>query len=455
MTIMKQASNRSHAEHHNVVGSARIARRASRRLRMESMEGRLMLSTTVTYFTPVDMTPAQISFDADQPVVTVGQFEFSPAFREGGFIVTPFSPTTDSFHSVDFDVVEVIGAPQEFPANPADQPLADSITNNSATINVSTNTDTNFAAGLDAGPSGVLFGNTGLQPAVISSLELKRAAEEIVGPVLTANDVEEASRDEGGPISIAAVLTGVRPLEGLEPHVPAPSQLAVATDEDSPPTVRIAGLPSSVDRQISGELARATVFEIAGGEPAIAAAKSQVDRTDPHAEPRAEVEPEIYRPVSNQGQPIPARDVVPERVSHRATNRPAEFALHGSGPSFGLALHRSIRDDQSTGSLAYLDQVTEPNAVLAGANAANASTLDAAHEEVFERLGETANVAATSAAINLSWRGALNTTPLLMILALERIATSNLRCAIRRDAFVSRQKALGRRRSFEHIHKGS
>ena len=57
--------------------------------------------------------------------------------------------------------------------------------------------------------------------------------------------------------------------------------------------------------------------------------------------------------------------------------------------------------------------------------------LDSAHMEAFEELAVEKVAARSALGMEFSLRGALNATPLLMILALERIAASNSRRANR------------------------
>jgi hypothetical protein len=73
-----------------------------------------------------------------------------------------------------------------------------------------------------------------------------------------------------------------------------------------------------------------------------------------------------------------------------------------------------------------------------------AAPLDRAREEAFEEFDIQELAAGPSLVLESSLRGALNATPLLMILALERIAASNSRRTNRQDEFVSAHRRPSR-----------
>jgi hypothetical protein len=416
---------------------------------MESMEGRLMLATTVTEFLPSGLTAAQYFTDSDAPAFTANRSTFDFSLHEGGFISAPLKPVTNP---LDLDAVGDFSPPQLAPSNPSFQDSADLPASVANPVNISGG-DTTLSTEDNSNSGGLHFGNSGIQPAIISSYESTRGAAAFIGPVLSASHFVEPLRDEGGPISIAAVLTNIRPLETLESHEPAPTQLAASVDDEAPTTSSLTDLQGPADREISGELARALVFEIAGGEPTASARIPHADRTDASADPPDGISQQIYRPVSIQDQPSQAQGSMPERVGRTVQVR-STIAQHGAGSVFRTAV-QNFRggDDQATISPTLVPLSERKIASAGAAVAAIAAPRDPARAQVFEGLGQQSDVPAEPLAIQISWRGALNATPLLMILALERIAASNSRRASRHEEFVSTHKSCGRSRAFEQLRK--
>ena len=71
---------------------ARVFGSTSRRLRLEGMEGRLMLSTTAEVdFPPLNLTVAQFNFDSMAPTPGGEVSIYNAAGNSGGFIETPYS----------------------------------------------------------------------------------------------------------------------------------------------------------------------------------------------------------------------------------------------------------------------------------------------------------------------------------------------------------------------------
>ena len=421
---------------------------------MESMEGRLMLATTVIDFLPSGLTPVEIGIDADQPAFTASPLPFAPSPREGGFITPPFVPGTDS---LDFSPADDPSTPQTNPTNSVIQSSADTNSNSTKETNHTTS-DVTLPTGSPAGLGGLhLFDSSGIQPAVISSLETLRSTSGFLGPVLAANYRDEPQRDEGGPISIAAVLNDIRNLEHSEPQEPAPSQLADTTNTDASATNRLADASHAADRQISGELARAIVFEIAGDEPANASGTSRADRLHLNDQPGDRANPDAYRPVSYHDEFGPGRDSNTEQVSRTMLTRPVTLVRHEAGAdTISPALQTARRSDENGGELLPPMPLSERKPAVSAVSASSSSAeLQLAYAQVYEHLGEEAEAVADPPATVFSWGTALNATPLLMVLALERIAASNSRRAGRHEAFVSTNKTLARKRTFERLTESS
>ena len=116
------------------------------------------------------------------------------------------------------------------------------------------------------------------------------------------------------------------------------------------------------------------------------------------------------------------------------------------------ALHIAGRSNENGGELLPPMPLSERKPVVAGVSpSSSAAELQSAYAQAYEHLGEAAEAVADPPAAAFSWRSALNATPLLMVLALERIAASNSRRAGRHDEFISGRKSLGRQRTFERL----
>jgi hypothetical protein len=418
---------------------------------MESMEGRLMLATIVSDFLTVGLTPAEIGMDTVQPAFTASPLPFTPLSREGGFIIPPFSPGTNS---IDYDIADHALTPEENPANSLIQrPTEANINSTNSTKGTNTSDITLSTESSDGAGSLHSFGNFEIEPAVMTSLDTFRSTSGFIGPVVAVSYRAELGRDEGGPISIAAVLTSIRPLEYLESQELGPSQLAVEASGESSAAPRLADGGGSTDRQIYSELARAMVFEIAGGEPANVSGPPRPDHLHFNDQPRDQANPGFYRPVSYHDESVPPPDAGKERVGRSIPTRPATFVRQAGGNhSIVSAPQQARRVEELVGELLPPMPLSGRKSVGTGALPSSSSTeLPSAHAQAFENLGEEAEAAADSPAIALSWRSALNATPLLMVLALERIAASNSRRANRHEAFVSTHRSSGRRRTFERL----
>jgi hypothetical protein len=410
------------------------------------MEGRLMLATTVIDFLPAGLTPAEINLDADQPAFTASPLPFAPSSREGGFITAPLAPGADF---IDSSPAEDSLTPQANPTKPQIEVPAEAITNGTTGTNT-TSGDFVLSTESPAGPGGLyLFDNSGIQPAVITSLESLRSTNGFVGPVVAASDRNELTRGEGGPISIAAVLSSIQPRENMETQEPGPTQFAATSDERSATDWLDETSHAAAGREITGELARAMVFEIAGGEPANASGATRADRL--HDQPGDQADPDAPRPVSYHEGPLAPRG----QVSRSTLTRPVSFVRHdGMNDTDRPALEHSYLVDNDGGELLPPMPLSERKSGVHGASESSRSgEVTSAYPGIFEHLGEEAELAANPPAIAFSWRTALNATPLLMVLALERIAASNSRRASRHEAFISTKKSMGRKRSFEHLIK--
>jgi hypothetical protein len=166
-------------------------------------------------------------------------------------------------------------------------------------------------------------------------------------------------------------------------------------------------------------------FELAGGEPA-----------DAHRASRTEHNPAAQTPDHNsRTQPDqPVSSVAPRDFDHvvAAATSHSSIATAQTAAVFGML--GGIVPDLQTGFQPSAEQMDERGAPLAGepnAEMRKSASLESAHMLAFEQLANNETAARSSLGLEFSLRGALNATPLLMILALERIAANNSRRASR------------------------
>jgi hypothetical protein len=263
-----------------------------------------------------------------------------------------------------------------------------------------------------------------LQPSVIPIWDPQPQGPSL-DPGLARIRPTAALNEEGGLIEIETVLTSM--------DSPAEPRLGdVATDppeesdsdkpDESFPLAANTPFPGSM---IASELARATAFELAGGEPAD---DGRVTRAQQDEAP------------TTQGQsPSTPR----EPLSAVETNRNADRSVSASAPSQvdAVAVQMASAAGPLGGYVSDLQLTAWPAAEPAagrlrgsataprGRQLDGASAFDAAHTAVYEELKENRIDGRSSLGWEFSLHGALNATPLLMILALERIAASNSRRA--------------------------
>jgi hypothetical protein len=385
-----------------------VRRGGARRLGVEPMEGRLMLSTSAADFTSSEFLSIRTFLEGHlpkAPVIEIGTLVEVVNF-EGGFI-TPDSVMLDSFN---------ISAGRNWLT----------YRNNLTPSTVITSSDS------------VDFGNVYLDTTAIRGLVIPAADSDggmttTIEQSFTGSLAAGTNRNEGGAIPIEPILAIAGHGPGLEPgqHV---VQKATARAGESKWLLRTVIDVTEGDK-ISGEWARPTMLEMAGGEPA---------RPGPPAAPQREVTPTLDADdIPRAAQPLSSRAVPGTSAlnvaQHRASN--PTRSTGATIPTENIAAANQLLSPNSEWS-AWLASVSTPahansrilsdasnlTEVLFPANSTGTmSGLDtSAYAEVYEQLGRSDQTVAQSLAGD-AWRHAWKATPLLMILALERIAASNSR----------------------------
>ena len=394
-------------------------RAALRRLSVEAMEGRLMLSTNGPDFGSFDLLSTQFGLDAYQIKTAAIHSVQAGTPLEGGFVPSASSPLDGLFTS--FDRTSVVGL-----RGSADHHvLLSPSTSETDFTSVTGNGMTDFDA--------VRFDTPGTPRLVIVRADSDGGLIQRLESTLAGNLRNGINENEGGAIPIQSILAVVGPGGTLES-----GERIVSKSGGEPAQITQTVTMSSEGGVISGEWARPTMLEMAGGEPVSIARPAPAP---PDFTSTLDRDPRADQPLSSRGAP----SALANAFAHR----------QGSAPSGGAAASTSIEETPtltlrgsvgsvSQGTTSFADdwhplqlqsRVSSNDAVsqelpqepsllpaIAGPEAS-------AYAEAFAQFGTRDETVRQSLAGHNPWRESLKVTPLLMILALERIAASNSRRA--------------------------
>jgi hypothetical protein len=230
--------------------------------------------------------------------------------------------------------------------------------------------------------------------------------------------VEASASSEGGAISIETIIASKELNPDVEPGRQTPSEVIAQQTAPLPkPSQSWAEAPMAVDRSVSGEWARGVVFETAGGEPA------------------NDFRPLIRgaRPASSESRP---RDndlsASQQRIKLAGEISASEAAYQSDSNATKLASQdRSLASQSGLSRSSQLD----PNAAAQAADASQTLAAEAgsvaaplansARDEALEQLVE--GDAATADWLDRYSGRAVNASPVLLVLALERVTARKLR----------------------------
>ena len=273
----------------------------------------------------------------------------------------------------------------------------------------------------------LLLSGPGLQPQVIPAWsDTVAPATNNIQPIVVGPNPTLPSVSEGGSIPIHAIFADFRKDAHLASGVKTAPSPSAETSVDSLSSARRA---STTDNAIAGEWARAMVFEIAGGEPTSSDSHSPSDKgeTLQHSEPFSSVETPQNAMLadrhaamsSNEGPPV-GKPVQPQATQ-----------LSGQTAAAMAQLAAGMLAADSSATLGVPQLFAESRDVTALAAAVD-----------FDALGEENAAAIISVADGKSWLRSIGTSPLLMVLALERIAALNSRRATRESRIAATKKPL-------------
>ena len=366
-----------------------------RRLRLEPMEGRLMLSAAGPDFATLNMSAAHLTLESTGPLIPLDKQS------EGGFIIADFSPGAAG---VDADGA-VVGSV-----------LFDSMSNVLGTRGILLTNGTNTFSFYDA---------TGaIRPAVIVPND--GSLETVDTTTVDAVD-QSPVPDEGGTIRIESILATIGSSDRASRREPMATPLVEKRVGGStiPQTSMVESL-SDEENTLTGEWARAVVFEMAGGEP------EAVQSTTQHEHGKTgEVKTRFGRSFTStesdqsHAPETSANDVAAGRDGLRQ-ERDGDVRTHAMQESASPPRLDLVHDTSVRVSPASRSGTATATAIVAATPGTPADfATDSALEEAFEQLGEHEEAGAHWLA-DYSGRS-LEAKPLLILLALERIAARNSR----------------------------
>jgi hypothetical protein len=371
------------------------------------MESRMMLSATgiespqpIPEITQSTLIPAQISFAG-------AYFNLAPSSPDGGLTLSDtatnaqfdstIAVTRKNSISLDFNSVDL--NPLYVPSRAL--PVYDS----------------------------PLLSGTGLKPEVIAASPNIGSLDLTSQPVVIGPSPSTPGVSEGGSIPIHAIFADFRKDSQLASGVKAIASPAAETSVASLTSARQHSRP---DDAIAGEWARATVFEIAGGEPTN-------DLHNPGQQPTT---------TSDSNEPLqhaqPLSSIETPQQSGKLSNRHAACQANGAYP---LGDPGQPVSDETNGQVAIAkpqflgnDKLTaDPSALVSADQFTLSDAKEIAAAAVSDQLGKGNSAIIDQPVDGKSWLRSIGTSPLLMVLALERIAALNSRRATRE----SRIAALG------------
>ncbi|MEX0642048.1 MAG: hypothetical protein WD468_05075, partial [Pirellulales bacterium] len=378
------------------------------------MENRLMLSAT-------SLGDAPFSWPSPPVGMQVGEFALvaAPAvpissLPDGGFINSNNAPAEQD--AVSF-AVNRQGQPNLSIADLLNQsPLA------FANDSMSTN------------GGSVLFtqGTNGIVPRVIFASDFDGTLS-AAGQVFVNGNFYDSSQLEGGAISIESILSTIGP--GVESKFTAPSLAKttfIAPSEAESSTNPATSVGKSSNHEISGEWARAAVFEIAGGEPAPVSLQAKGSYRDLKNTSREIAVPRDHQPLSshdaergemrlaahNAASQMPAQPFPVDLIQAASSNRrpsamvPSTAVIDRSGvpPVNAIPLH-----DQPFGDDALPKMSDSANGNRAAQTDAQPNAAAAA---VFDEIGTGNAALASQSAEDQPLRYSIGINPLLLMLAL-------------------------------------
>jgi hypothetical protein len=383
----------------------------SRRLRVELMERRMMLSANAP---SVESPQPLFAMDAGDVRYVSGaatQVSLVTPVADGGFV-----------NGVFFDF---------------DGPISTTRSNFDAapTITDLVNEDSDFGSFDEIGDveaNGQLYGTSGIVP---HSYEVLTSGGP--SPMIQLDETASVTvAEEGGWISIKSIL---------DPHAPAAlvkedEALAVAEPANLLSQLGADDRESSADEslaQISGEWARAAVFEIAGGEPPAATLSMTEPHTefDPASSSSFEAQSAEMSTFTNadgeQSKPNTPDAADPTQASERAAESTSDMSSQDDDRD--VAVHSNLENADILAQVPLGIPLFERVSSVTGVVNVSSPSADDVLAAAFDEIGDAELAVAAPLTDNLRLSHWLSSTPLLLMFALERVTArrSRTRQAVR------------------------
>ena len=390
----------------------------SRRLGVELMEGRMMLSAT--------------GFEGTVPVLDMTQYSTFPL--KFTWAVSDVALTTQPTDGGYISSNDFAGITRAF--GPHSTSVAD-------TISLSYGVAGQALDAVPAWETNNYFSSdsNGIQPAVIvPSVDSDSPVTHMV-PVVVGPSPNMPGASEGGSIPIHAIFADFHQDSHLASGVKAVSSPAGETSLGSLASARQLSAP---DNAISGEWARAMVFEIAGGEPTA---------SDSHSLDGQRTTTSDSDPTLQNSKPLSSVDAPQQSVklaARHTSGQPNEVA-----PVDGPGQPQAMQSNEQV--VAIVAQLLKDGKLTADASTPtafeqlladnpratdNPDVATFAAAAAFDQLGKGNAAVIESSIDGKSWLRLIGTSPLLMMLAFERIAALNSRRATRETRIAAAKKPL-------------
>ncbi len=404
-----------------------------RPLGVELMEGRLMLSTTTFDLPQRELDVPHFAFSQGKASLTGVEINVVAQAGEGGFITATLSDGTILSANLANVRGTVSGTVSRLDSADVSQLFFNSSAFNSNAFN---------SNGIrDWLNDSSQFADSGLQPAKINPTTEDSDLSTNMSPVVVGPPGNSGRPSEGGSIPIHTILADLQRGSGLA--VNSKSATALATEKVLSATAAERRISVSEDA-MAGEWARGTMFEIAGGEPDASDASS-LRRRDKHpgdslddAQPLSSADLQSWDKISARENTADKTANGP-RLNESSQLEAAIETAHVAAVTLPATMLPFMADGGLSLAYTILETVGRPSTDNLASQESKETTAATA---VFDQLGEGNSAVIESSIDGKTWLRSIGASPLLMVLALERIAALNSRRAPR----DSRAKATNKPR---------
>jgi hypothetical protein len=371
------------------------------------MERRMMLSVTAPEMAAA-MPSFQIVTEVSEQVATPMPLRLAPGnrFAEGGFISSPPAAADQALSLVNYQLNADISI--------------------GVLLGHGSFLDTNVVLGQATRTE--ILGTFGVVPRVIDLADGERAALVAI-EVKTDDGLGASAADEGGLITINSILAPTSP--GMESKsgesLLAQQATQSAPEQGSRAHAKSAGAETSL-HEISGEWARAVVFEIAGGEPILESLQAMKSQDAPVTATAQGSTEQANESNTFGAKPTATQSSAPAADRQTSIGTETDDLNDMASASTGIASLSSEDVNIDGAAQSGVAVVLKERALPAGATAVPlAATADEAVAAAFDQIGDGELALPSPSTDRLRLEGWLSGTPLLLMFALERVTARNTR----------------------------